>query len=219
MPDMPLSPTERSTPGRTAHRARTDRQTLYDILDAGFLCHMSLVRDGAPVTLPTCYGRDADTLYLHGSTGAHSLRAAASGVQLCVAVTHVDGIVYARSLVHHTLNYRSAIVHGTAHVVDDRDAKLAGLRVITDNITPGSWDYARETTRKELASVSVLAVPLDEASAKVRDEGPGDEDHDIADGTRWAGTLPLRWEFDAPVPATDLAGDVPVPRHVLRRPG
>ncbi|MDV6013485.1 pyridoxamine 5'-phosphate oxidase family protein [Haloechinothrix sp. LS1_15] len=211
-----LSSTERSTPSRTRHRTVHRTAALHEVLDAGFLCHVATVRHGAPVTLPTCYGRDGNTLYLHGSSGAHHLRAV-SGGQLCVAVTHVDGIVYARSLVHHSLNYRSAVIHGTAHAVDGQEEKLHGLRVITDHLAPGSWQYAREISRKELASVAVVAVPLAEAAVKIRDDGPNDEPDDVADGSRWAGVLPLWWGFGEPRPSEDLAAPVALPDHVAAR--
>lgn len=210
-----LSPTRRSTPNRTKHRTVTDRAKLYDVLDAGMLCHLGLVLDGSPVVLPTTYGRDGELLYLHGSTGARSLRAAGAGAEVCVSVTHVDGVVYARSLQHHSMNYRSAIIHGVARSVTDRDEKLHGLSVVTEHLAPGAWDYARQPNAKEFAAVSVLALPLDEASVKVRAEGPNDEPEDIEADAVWAGVLPMDTVFGDPQPATDL----PAPEHVTRRAG
>ncbi len=209
----PLSPTDRSTPGRTKHRAVSDRAALYDVLDAGLICHLGLVLDGSPVVLPTGYGRDGDTLYLHGSTGARSLRAASDGIDVCVTVTHVDGIVYARSLNHHSMNYRSAVVHGRARPVTERDEKLHGLRVITEHLAPGSWEHARGINKKEDAAVSVLSLPLHEASVKIRAEGPNDDAEDIEANAVWAGVLPIRQVFGTPEPASDL----PVPAHVTAR--
>lgn len=214
----PLSPTARSTPNRSKHRTVADRATLYDVLDAGLICHLGVVLDDSPVVLPTGYGRDGDTLYLHGSTGARSLRAAAGGVRVCATVTLTDGIVYARSLMHHSLNYRSAVVHGVARPVSERAEKLHGLRVITEHLAPGSWDYAREVNSKEYAAVAVLALDLHEASVKVRAAGPGDDEADLHLPV-WAGVLPVHRTFGAPVPADDLPRGVEVPVHVADRSG
>ena len=134
----PLSPTERSTVRRGAKRARTDRADLYAVLDAGLVGHLAVVLDGAPVVLPTGYGRHEDTLYLHGSTGAATLRAALAGAPVCFTVTHVDGVVYARSVFHHSMNYRCAVVHGLARRVIDPGEQLLGLRALTEQLAPGS---------------------------------------------------------------------------------
>ncbi|MFO7193770.1 MULTISPECIES: pyridoxamine 5'-phosphate oxidase family protein [Thermocrispum] len=217
MSAAPLSPTPRSTPNRTKHRTVTDRAALYEVLDAGLVCHLGIVLDSSPVVLPTTYGREGDTLYLHGSTGARSLRAAAKGADVCVAVTHVDGIVYARSLMHHSINYRSAVIHGTATPITERSAKLHALRVITDHLAPGSWGYARDATNKELAAVSVLALPLAEASVKIRATYPGDDPEDVEANAVWAGVLPLEVAFGAPIPSPDMTSQLPVPPHVTER--
>ena len=209
-----LSPTDRSTIRRGKHRAVTDRAALHGVLDAGLVCHLAVVVDGAPRVLPTGYARDGDTLYLHGSSGARSLREAG---QVCVAVTLLDGIVYARSVFDHSMNYRSAVIHGEAVPVTDPDAKLHALRVLTDHLAPGSWDHARQPTQKELAATLVLALDLTEASVKIRDGGPSDEDDDIAAGAAWAGVLPVVQSFGKPVPADDLIGNWDVPEHVSRR--
>ncbi|EWC62478.1 Pyridoxamine 5'-phosphate oxidase [Actinokineospora spheciospongiae] len=213
-PHPPLSATDRTRVRRGSHRAVTDRAVLWQVLDAGLVCHLSTVVDGSPLVLPTGYGRDGDTLYLHGSTGALSLRTAAAGVEVCVAVTLLDGLVYARSVFNHSMNYRSAVVHATAVPVLDPPAKLAALRVITEHLTPGSWDHARPPTDKELAKTAVLAVDLAEAAVKVRAGGPGDDEADVAAGTAWAGVLPIRTFYGEPVPAADLEPGRPVPGHV-----
>ncbi|MPY82518.1 MAG: pyridoxamine 5'-phosphate oxidase family protein [Actinophytocola sp.] len=210
---MTLSPTRLSTPNRTKHRTATDRAALYEVLDTGLICHLGLVLDGWPVVLPTGYGRDGDTLYLHGSTGARSLRAAAGGVDVCVTVTHVDGIVYARSVNHHSMNYRSAVVHGRARPATGREEKLHGLRVVTEHLAPGSWQHARGVNAKEFAAVAVLALPLHEASVKIRATGPDDDAEDVEANAAWAGVLPVRQVFGSPEPAADL----PVPDHVASR--
>jgi nitroimidazol reductase NimA-like FMN-containing flavoprotein (pyridoxamine 5'-phosphate oxidase superfamily) len=214
----PLSPTGRSTVRRLAARARTERADLYAVLDAGLICHLGVVVDGAPRVLPTCYGRDGDTLYLHGSTGAASLRAGGAGAPVCATVTLLDGLVYARSVFHHSVNYRSAVVHGHAVPLDDPERKLVGLRAVVERLTPGSWDYARAPTPKELAATAVLALDLAEASVKIRTGPPGDDDEDVAAGTIWAGTLPLRQVWAAPEPCPLLPPTLPPPPHVTTRP-
>jgi hypothetical protein len=201
-----------------AVRARTEREDLDAVLDAGLVCHLGLTVDDHPVVLPTGYGRDGDTLYLHGSTGSASLRAGATGTPVCVAVTIVDGVVYSRAVFHNSMNFRCAVVHGNAVPVTDDDAKSHALRVISEHLAPGCWDYARPPTRKELAATAVLALDLTEASVKIRATGPGDEPEDIADSPLWAGVLPLRQVWDAPVASPDLPVPLPaVPPHVLGR--
>jgi nitroimidazol reductase NimA-like FMN-containing flavoprotein (pyridoxamine 5'-phosphate oxidase superfamily) len=216
-PTAPLSPTARSTIRRGARRARTDRAELYAVLDAGLICHLGVVLGDAPVVLPTAYGRIDDTLYLHGSTGAGTLRAAATSAPVCVTVTHVDGVVYARSVFHFSMNYRSAVVHGRARIVDGADERLAGLRAVTEHVAPGSWDHARLPNRKELAATAVLALDLDEASVKVRTGPPVDDDEDVAAGGRWAGVVPTRTVFDVPQPCPLLPAGTPAPPHVAAR--
>ena len=215
--NAPLSPTARSTVRRGARRARTERAELYATLDAGLVCHLGIVLGDAPVVLPTVYGRDGDVLYVHGSTGAASLRAATAGAPVCVTVTHVDGVVYARSVFHHSMNYRSAVVHGRARLVTDHDERVAALRAVTEHVAPGSWDHARRPTRKELAATAVLALDLTEASLKVRTGPPGDDDEDVAAGDRWAGVVPLVTAFGAPEPCPLLPPDAATPEHVALR--
>jgi nitroimidazol reductase NimA-like FMN-containing flavoprotein (pyridoxamine 5'-phosphate oxidase superfamily) len=205
----PLSPTPRTTVNRLRERAAADRAALDDVLDSALICHLGFVRDDAPVVLPTGYGRDGDTLYLHGSTGTRSLRPG----PVCVTVTIVDGIVYARSVFHHSMNYRSACVLGTTRLVGDPEEKLRGLEVVTEHLAPGSWDHARLPSRKELAATAVLALDLTEASVKVRNGAPGDDDEDIEANTAWAGVLPVTMEWGVPESASPL----PVPEHVLKR--
>ncbi|MEU8303436.1 pyridoxamine 5'-phosphate oxidase family protein [Actinomadura sp. NPDC048955] len=211
----PLSSTARTRLGRLPERSSTDRSVLYEILDDGIICHLGVIVDGSPRVIPTGYGRLDDTLYLHGSTGASSLRAGPSQ-DVCVTVTHLDGLVLARSLFHHSINYRSAIVFGTPRLVDDPEEKTTGLRVITEQLTPGQWDVARQPNRKELAGVSVLALSLDEASVKVRQGPPGDEEEDYALDV-WAGVLPVTRTFGAPDPDPLLRPGIPIPGHIARR--
>jgi uncharacterized protein len=213
---MTLSATPRSTINRGKNRARSDRESLYAVLDAGLICHLAFVADGAPVVIPTGYGRDGDTLYVHGSTGARSLRIAAEGVEVCVNVTLLDGVVYGRSVFHNSVNYRSAVIHGRARQISDEAAKLRGLRLLTEHLAPGSWDYARPPTAKELAKTALLGLDLGEAAVKIRSGPPVDDDEDVAADAVWAGVLPLRQLWDAPQ-SDPLAGAHAVPAHVLAR--
>ena len=210
-----LSTTPRTTLGREKHRGSTDRNDLYEVLDAGLFCHLGVVADGSPMVVPTGYGRDGDTLYLHGSTGAKSLRAGADA-EVCVVVTHVDGIVLARSIFNHSVNYRSAIVYGRARPVTDPGEQLAGLRALTERLAPGQWDYARQPTRKELAATSVLALSLDEASVKIRRGAPIDEEEDY-ELPVWAGVLPLVTSWGEPERDPLLPEGIEVPVHIRSR--
>ncbi|RFU23338.1 pyridoxamine 5'-phosphate oxidase family protein [Geodermatophilus marinus] len=217
----PLSPTARSTVRRAPRRARTDRRDLYAVLDAGLIGHLAVVLGDAPVVLPTGYGRDGDTLYLHGSTRAATLRAAAAGAPVCFTVTHLDGVVYARSAFHHSVNYRCAVVHGTARLLADPDERRHGLAVLTEHLAPGSWSATRRPDRRELAATAVLALDLTEASVKVRTGPPGDDERDLpAAGDPdpvWAGVLPVRTVLGAPEPCPLLPPGTPVPGRVRDR--
>ncbi|MFB4306731.1 pyridoxamine 5'-phosphate oxidase family protein [Actinomadura sp. GTD37] len=211
----PLSSTARTRVRRLPERSSADRAVLYDILDAGMICHLGVVMDGAPRVIPTGYGRLEDTLYLHGSTGASSLMAGPSQ-DVCVTVTHVDGIVLARSVFHHSINYRSAVIYGTPQPVTDPDAKRTGLRAITEQLAPGQWDATREPSRKELAATAVLALPLSEASVKVRQGPPSDDEPDHALDV-WAGVLPVQQTFGTPSPDPLLRPGIPIPGHIAHR--
>ncbi len=212
MTPLPLSPTPRTTLHRLSERGRVDRADLDAVLDAGLICHLGVIIDGAPVVLPTGYGRIGDNLYLHGSSGNQSLRSAA-GRQVCVTVTLLDGLVCARAVFHHSMNYRSAVIFGTASLVDDPDEKLAALRAVTNHLVPGRWDHARAPTRKELAATAVIALPLDEASVKVRSGGPKDDPEDYESGI-WAGVLPSALAFGPAEPDPALPGDISIPDHI-----
>src|SRR5271165_2929956 len=176
LPD--LSSTPRTALRRHQERARTDRDELYAVLDAGLICHLGVVADGVPRALPTGYGRVGETLYLHGSS-ANATFMAGGGQQVRVTVTHLDGLVCARSVFTHSMNYRSAMIFGVARLVTEADERMEALRVITEHLAPGQWSYARQPTKKELAATSVLALPLIEASVKIRAGGPSDEPEHI----------------------------------------
>jgi nitroimidazol reductase NimA-like FMN-containing flavoprotein (pyridoxamine 5'-phosphate oxidase superfamily) len=213
-PDAPLSATQRTTLRRLSERGRSERDDLYAILDAGLVCHVGVIADGYPVVLPTGYGRDGDTLYLHGSSANRALLAA-DGAQVCVTVTHLDGLVCARAVFHHSMNYRSAMIFGTARIVREGPERLEALRIVTEHLVPGQWDYARPPTRKELAATMVLQVPLAEASVKVRSGPPKDDEQDYDSGT-WAGVLPARLAFGPAEPDAALRAGVPVPGHLTK---
>jgi hypothetical protein len=211
----PLSSTPRTTLRRHRERGMTDRTELCAVLDAGLVCHLGVVADGAPMVLPTAYGRDGDTLYLHGSS-ANGAFCAADGQQVCVTVTHLDGLVCARAVFTHSVNYRSAVVFGTASFVIDDDERRHGLEIITDHLIPGRWAAARAPTKKEMAATAVLSLPLTEASVKIRTGMPGDEpaylDLDV-----WAGVLPVSVTFGTPVPDPEMREEIPLPAHIRDR--
>jgi nitroimidazol reductase NimA-like FMN-containing flavoprotein (pyridoxamine 5'-phosphate oxidase superfamily) len=210
-----LSPTERTRLRRHSERGKTEHADLLAVLDAGMICHLGVVVNGAPLVLPTAYGRIGDTLYLHGSSANRSLHAA-DGHEVCITVTLVDGLVCARAVFAHSVNYRCAVVFGTARIVTDPDERMAGLRAVTEHLIPGRWDAVRAPTRKELAATSVLAVPLDEASVKVRTGPPGDEPEDL-DLPVWAGVVPMAIGFGEPEPDPALRPGITTPQHIRLR--
>ena len=211
----PLSSTPRTTLRRHRERGQADRAALYEVLDAGLICHLGVVADGAPLVLPTAYGRDGDTLYLHGSS-ANGAFWAADGQRICATVTHMDGLVAARSVFSHSMNYRSAVIFGTATIVKDEDERWQALRLITDQLIPGRWAAARQPTTKEMAATAVLSVPLTEASVKIRTGMPADEPEDY-DLDVWAGVLPISVTFGSPEPDPKLRAEIPVPAHIHDR--
>ncbi len=214
---LPLSATERTRHRRLRYLGQTDRESLYAVLRAGMVAHLGVITDGWPMVVPTVYGFDTSTLYLHGSVASQSLNTA--GTEMCVTITLTDGLVLARSVFEHTINYRSAMIYGPPRLVTDPAEKLAGLRCITEHVAPGQWDYARQPSRKELAAARLLALPLDEASVKIR-TGPPDDGHsrDAALGL-WAGELPLATTWQQPIPDPALPPGIPVPPHISCRAG
>lgn len=212
-------PTERTVPTRSRDRASYDRELVHSILDADYVCHLGFVRDGAPIVLPTLYGRVGERLYLHGSTGSRPLRAAGQsdpGLPVCVTVTHVDGLVLARSAFHHSINYRSVVVHGIARQVTDEAERRAALDALVDHVVPGRSADSRPADAKELAATAVIRVDLDEVSAKIRTGGPNDEPEDLV-LPYWSGVLPVTRTYGAPVPADDLAPGIAVPDYLSGR--
>jgi uncharacterized protein len=192
------TPTARTRVVREPQRAVYDRDTVNQILDEAFLCHVGFVAEGQPFVIPMSYGRDGDVLYIHGSVASRMLRHLEQGVPVCVTVTLVDGLVLARSVFNHSMNYRSVIILGTAMLVDDPAEKLAALRALSDHILPNRWDNSRQPNEKELKATSVLRLPINEFSAKVRVGPPVDDAEDYAFST-WAGVIPLEMNSGTPI--------------------
>ncbi|MCQ4082108.1 pyridoxamine 5'-phosphate oxidase family protein [Streptomyces sp. RB6PN25] len=214
-PDTLLPVTERTRHRRLREQGSRSRADLDAILSDGFVCHLGVVVDSAPMVVPTVYGTDGNTVYFHGSVAGRSLLAAPQ-TTVCLTVTHVDGLVLARSVFEHGLNYRSAMIYGVPRAVTDHEEKLYGLRCLTEHIAAGQWGYARLPSRKELAATALLALPLDEASVKVRTGPPDDGDGPDAGLGLWAGVLPLHTGWGKPEPDPALDEPVPVPPHIAR---
>jgi nitroimidazol reductase NimA-like FMN-containing flavoprotein (pyridoxamine 5'-phosphate oxidase superfamily) len=212
--------TGRATVRRLPQRGAYDSETVNAILDAGFLAHVGFCIGGQPFVIPTLYGRSPDAagrdrLYLHGSAASRMLRELSTGVPACVTVTHVDGIVLARSAFHHSMNYRSVVAFGTARKIEDIQGKAEALRVISDHLIAGRWEEVRNPTAKELKATSVLEFTIEEASAKIRSGPPLDEEEDYALPV-WAGVVPFHLRAAAPVRDPRLANDVAIPEHVRK---
>ena len=193
---------------RGAIRAEYDRDAILAVLDAGLIAHVGVTTDEGPIVLPMAYGRDDEWLYVHGSVANAALRAAA-GHDICITVTIVDGMVVGRCPFHNSMNYRGVVVRGLARKVDDPDEHLRALKLVSDHVMP-TWDSAREPNATEIRKTVVIAVPLHEMSAKIREGDPIDEPEDVA-GPHWAGHVPLTTTWEAPVDSGDLPAGIPVP--------
>jgi nitroimidazol reductase NimA-like FMN-containing flavoprotein (pyridoxamine 5'-phosphate oxidase superfamily) len=198
---------------RLAKRGEYGREAVYRILDEGFVCHVGFVIEGQPFVIPTGYGRAGDTLYLHGAQASRMLRTLRDGVEICVTVTLIDGMVMARSAFHHSMNYRSVVVFGRAVVVEESAEKMEALRVLTEHLAPGRWAEVRQPTDGEMRATMVLALPLAEASAKVRTGAPVDDEEDY-ELPVWAGVVPLRIVAGEPVDDPRLTPGIEPPPHV-----
>jgi nitroimidazol reductase NimA-like FMN-containing flavoprotein (pyridoxamine 5'-phosphate oxidase superfamily) len=207
MPETP--PTTRTRVIREPQRAVYDRSTIYSILDEAFICHVGFIADGQPFVIPTSFGRSGDNLYIHGSAASRMLRNLDRGIPVCLTVTLLDGLVLARSVFNHSMNYRSVVVLGTAKLVQDPPQKLAALRVLSEHIIPGRWDDARQPNDKELRQTSVLRVPIEEFSAKVRVGPPIDNEEDYSFPT-WAGVLPLEAKVGAAITDERCSQEMPL---------
>jgi nitroimidazol reductase NimA-like FMN-containing flavoprotein (pyridoxamine 5'-phosphate oxidase superfamily) len=208
-----FTPTERTQVKRLPKRGKYDRETVHAILDAAFVCHVGFCVDGQPYVIPTNYGRSGETLYLHGSAASRMLRTLSKGVPVCVTVTLVDGLVLARSAFHHSVNYRSVVMLGTARLVNDPAEKMEALRLFTEHVMKGRWDEVRWPTEQELKATTVLALPLEEVSAKVRTGGPVDDETDYTLQV-WAGVLPLEMVPKQPIADPQRKADQPLPGYI-----
>ncbi len=210
-------PTSRTRVVREPERGVYDRETVYRILDEAFLCHVGFAVNGQPFVIPTSYGRDGANLYIHGSAASRMLRQMKEGVAVCVTVTLLDGLVLARSIFNHSMNYRSVVILGKATLVDDPEEKLAALRVLSEHILRGRWDDVRQPNERELKSTSVLRVPIEEYSAKVRTGPPIDDAEDYSFPT-WAGVVPLEIKAGDPICDPTLTPDRSVPSYLRPYP-
>ena len=210
---MTETKTERTRVKRLPDRGHYDRETIYAILDEAFICHVGYVVDGQPYVIPTGFARIGDDLYIHGSSASRMLRNLSQGVEVCVTVTLIDGLVLARSAFHHSINYRSVVVLGKAELVEDAEEKNNALEAFTEHVVPGRWAEVRWPSELELKATSVLKLPIDEASAKIRTGDPKDDEEDYAMDV-WAGVLPLSIEPGDPAPDTLLKDGIPVPAYV-----
>lgn len=206
-------PTARTRVVREPERGVYDREAVYRILDEAFLCHVGFTVDGQPFVIPTSYGRKDANLYIHGSAASRMLRHMKEGVSLCVTVTLLDGLVLARSVFNHSMNYRSVVVLGKATLVEDAEEKLAALRVLSEHIIPGRWDDVRQPNDRELKATSVLRLPIEEFSAKVRTGPPIDDEEDYSFPT-WAGVLPLQLVAGTAIKDPKLAPERPIPQYL-----
>jgi len=206
-------PSARTRVVREPQRAMYDRETVYSILDEGFICHIGFVVDGQPFVIPTAYGRKDGNLYVHGSAASRMLRNMKEGLPVCITVTLLDGLVLARSVFNHSMNYRSVVILGKATLVDDPEEKLAALRVLSQHILRGRWDDSRQPNEKELKATSVLRLPIEEFSAKIRTGPPVDDEEDYSFPT-WAGVLPLKMKAGPPIADSKLEPVRDVPEYV-----
>jgi nitroimidazol reductase NimA-like FMN-containing flavoprotein (pyridoxamine 5'-phosphate oxidase superfamily) len=208
-----FTPTERTQVKRLPKRGKYDRETVHQILDSGIVCHVGFNVEGQPYVIPTNYGRKDDTLYIHGSAASRMLRTLSGGIPVCVTVTHLDGLVLARSAFHHSVNYRSVVILGTANLVEKPAEKMEALRIFTDQVMKGRWDDVRQPTEQELKATTVLSIALEEVSAKVRTGGPIDDEADYTLPV-WAGVLPLETIVKPPIPDAQRKADLPVPEYI-----
>ena len=210
-----ISQTPRTTLKRLPQRGNYDREAINQILDEGFICHVGFAVDGGPFVIPTGYARMGETLLIHGSQASRMLRTVGQGIDVCLTVTLIDGLVLARSAFHHSMNYRSVVVFGNARVLDNPEEKLQALRALSDHMIPGRWDDVRKPNERELQSTTVLSLPLTEASAKVRNGPPIDDEEDY-DLPIWAGVIPLRLVAGRPVADARLSENTEPPGYAVK---
>jgi hypothetical protein len=208
-----ITRTERTRVRRIPKRGAYDRETINRILDEGFICHVGFAIDSKTFVIPTAYARDGDNLLIHGSVASRMMREMAGGIEVCVTVTLIDGLVLARSAFHHSMNYRSVVIFGTAELVEDEAEKYEALRLFTEHIVPNRWDEVRLPNAKELKATTVLRLPIEEASAKVRTGNPVDDEADY-DLNVWAGVVPLKIVSGEPESDARLKEEIALPSHI-----
>jgi len=211
----PFPATERTRVTREANRAVYDREAIYKILDEAFVCHVGFSLEGQPYVIPTMFARVSDHLYFHGSAASRMLRGLSSGLPVCITVTLIDGLVLARSVFNHSMNYRSVVALGKAELIDEPAEKLRALQAFTQKLIPGRWKDARQPNEKELKATSILKLPLTEVSAKVRAGGVEDDAEDYAFPV-WAGIIPLRLVADAPERDQRCDPAIPTPAYAAK---
>jgi uncharacterized protein len=215
---MTNPPSKRATVKRLPQRGVYDRETINNILDEGLICHVGISDAGETFVIPTIYVRISDKIYVHGSPASRMLRAVASGVETCVVVTLVDGLVLARSAFHHSMNYRSVVLFGTGAAVEEEAEKIAVLQALSDHLIPGRWNDIRRPTREELRKTAVVSIPIEEASAKVRSGPPLDDEPDY-DLPIWAGVIPLRLSPGEVISDPRLKAGIVPPNYARDYPG
>lgn len=211
----PFSQTARNTVRRKPRRGQYDREAVYAVLDAGMICHVGFVVDGQPFVIPTLYARDGEDVLLHGASTSRMLQHAGQSQALCLSVTLTDGLVLARAVFHHSVNYRSAVLFGSGRLVEDAQEKNDALLLFTEKLLPGRWQDSRPPTPTELKATAVVRVEIESASAKVRTGDPLDDPEDMA-LPHWAGVVPQHTSWGAPLPAADLAPGIPIPDYLRR---
>jgi nitroimidazol reductase NimA-like FMN-containing flavoprotein (pyridoxamine 5'-phosphate oxidase superfamily) len=210
-----LEPTKKTTLKRIPKRGNFDREVINSILDEAFICHVGFVADGQPYVIPTAYGRVGNDLYVHGSSASRLMRSLADGIDICVTVTLIDGLVLARSAFHHSINYRSIVIIGNAEMVTGDEEKIKALEAFTEHLIPGRWNDVRPPTDLELKATIVLRLPINEASAKMRTGDPVDDEADYTLSV-WAGVLPLALKAGEPIPDARLNPDIEPQEYVQR---
>ena len=210
-----LEPTKKTTLKRIPKRGNFDRDVINSILDEAFICHVGFVADGQPYVIPTAYGRVGNDLYVHGSSASRLMRSLADGIDICVTVTLIDGLVLARSAFHHSINYRSIVIIGNAEMVTGDEEKIKALEAFTEHLIPGRWNDVRPPTDLELKATIVLRLPINEASAKMRTGDPVDDEADYMLNV-WAGVLPLALKAGEPIPDARLNPDIEPQEYVQR---
>jgi nitroimidazol reductase NimA-like FMN-containing flavoprotein (pyridoxamine 5'-phosphate oxidase superfamily) len=210
-----MEPSARSTVRRLAERAEYDAETIAAVLDAGVVAHVGISYQGAPVVIPMAYARVGDIVYVHGSTASRIMRALKTGDAMCITVTIVDGIVLARSAFNMSMNYRAVVIHGRARLITDADERMTAFRAIMDHLVPGHWSWVRPPNDGELRQTLVVAIILDEVSAKIR-TGPSEEEDEDRDSPAWAGVIPLTMVAGPPAADADVPAGVAAPVSVTR---